>query len=188
MIHTMDDEQLLTALAVIRDRGAIGEQSLERAVRHADQFVELLPHDTQTLADLGSGGGLPGLVIAARRPDIRVVLIERRATRADQLRRAVSRLAFDTTEVIAGDVEIVARAVSDGDRPPFDVVTARSFGTPLVTVGWARALLRPGGLCLVSEPPTDDLSRWPTEMLAEVGMDDGGRVGGLRRLTKTSDG
>ena len=48
------------------------------AVAHADAFAAALP-SSAAVVDLGSGGGLPGLVIAVRRPDLRLTLVERRA-------------------------------------------------------------------------------------------------------------
>ncbi|MEO7371848.1 MAG: RsmG family class I SAM-dependent methyltransferase, partial [Ilumatobacteraceae bacterium] len=84
-----DDASLIAALAVIQARGAIGERSLAEAVAHADRFVDLIPEGPHSLVDLGSGGGLPALVVAWRRADLLVTMIERRASRADLLRRAV---------------------------------------------------------------------------------------------------
>ena len=74
-----DDTALVAALTVIQARGAIGERSLHDAVAHGDRFVDLVPEGPRLLVDLGSGGGLPGLVIAWRRPDISVTMVERRA-------------------------------------------------------------------------------------------------------------
>ena len=103
------DDRLLAALAVIQSRGAIGERSLTEAIAHADQFVHVLPAHAGSLVDLGSGGGLPGLVIAVRRPDLTITLVERRATRADLLRRAVVSLDIDyRVSVFAGDVRDLA--------------------------------------------------------------------------------
>ena len=61
---------------------------------------------TGTVVDLGSGGGVPGLVIADARPDLRLVLVDRRATRTDHLRRLVGRLG------LADRVEVVERPTS----------------------------------------------------------------------------
>ena len=77
-----DDTRLLAVLDGIRERGAIGEASLDAAVAHAEQYLRHIPANARTLADLGSGGGLPGLVIAVRRPDLAVVLVERKIGRA----------------------------------------------------------------------------------------------------------
>lgn len=174
------DTTLVAALSMIRDRGAIGERSLGDAIAHADRFVAALPHAGHRLVDLGSGGGLPGLVIAVRRPDVAVTLVERRRSRADLLRRAVSALGLDRVAVADVDVAEVARDTPGG----FDVVTARSFASPPVTAGWIGRLLRSGGLGLVSEPPDPDGRRWSATLLAAAELDDGGLVDGLRRLLK----
>lgn len=167
-----DDAPLLAALATIQSRGAIGEASLTRAVEHADHFVRALPPDTRTLVDLGSGGGLPGLVIAVRRPDVHLTLVERRATRADLLRRAVVALGVGAHVDVAGeDVAVTARRLAG----TVDVVTARSFAAPEITARWAGELLRPGGRLIVAEPPQDDPARWPEALLDRTGLVDEGR-------------
>jgi len=176
-----DDSLLLSALRAIQARGAIGESSLEQAIVHAEQFVAALPSQVSSLVDLGSGGGLPGLVIAVRRPNIRVTLVERRQSRADLLSRAVRSLSLeDHVAVIAGDVRLLG-----GSNPSsFDAVTARSFAAPPITAHWAGVLLRIGGRLVVSEPPVDDADRWPNELLAAAGLFDLGRDQGVRVFLK----
>jgi 16S rRNA G527 N7-methylase RsmG len=177
-----DDTSLLAALAVIQARGAIGERSLVDAVAHADRFVGLIPADSCSVVDLGSGGGLPALVIAWRRRDLRVTMVERRATRADLLRRAVSSLALgDRTAVVNADVEMVADELGSA----FDVVTARSFSDVATTVAYIDRLLTADGLGLVSEPPTDRSQTWAEVLahhpaLADKGVEQGIRVLGRR--------
>jgi 16S rRNA G527 N7-methylase RsmG len=176
-----DDDELVAALRAIQARGAIGEASLVGAIAHAEHFVRQLPDTARTLADLGSGGGLPGLVIAVRRPALRITLVERRHTRADLLRRAIA--ALDATErvtVLADDV----RALAGSSPHSFDVVTARSFAAPSITAKWASALLVAGGVLIVSEPPTDDPSRWPAEVLAAAELVDQGRDQGVRTFQR----
>jgi 16S rRNA G527 N7-methylase RsmG len=95
-----DDTRLVAALRVIQARGAIGERSLAHAVAHADRFVELIPLGQHSLVDLGSGGGLPALVIAWRRADLSVTMVERRATRADLLLRAIASLDLSERAVV----------------------------------------------------------------------------------------
>ncbi|MEY4338613.1 MAG: putative ribosomal small subunit methyltransferase [Actinomycetota bacterium] len=172
-----DNSPLLAVLASIRERGAIGEASLEAAIEHAEQFVAFIPEDAVSLVDLGSGGGLPGLVIAVRRPDLQVTLVERRTQRADLLRRAVLSLGLAERVSVKGtDVRTVATA----SPRSFDVVTARSFAAPEVTATWASKLLRAGGRLVVSEPPTDDETRWPASLLDGLGLVDMGREQGIR--------
>ena len=162
-----DDQVLLAALAAIRERGAIGERSLTDAVARADRFVDLIPASARNLVDLGSGGGLPGLVIAWRLPHLSVTFVERRASRADLLRRAVVALGL-AVSVRAEDVKILA---VEAPRS-FDVVTARSFAPPAITVRWAAQLLVDGGTLLVSEPPDPTSERWPAELLGRHYLSD----------------
>lgn len=177
-----DDTALLAALATIQLRGVIGEASLSAAVAHADQFVVQLPGSVRNLADLGSGGGLPGLVIAVRRPDIAITLVERRRRRADLLQRAVRALRLDKVRVFSGDVSQLAQ-----ERPrSFDAVTARSFAAPPITARWAGELLSGRGILIVSEPPRPVSGRWPATILGPAGLIDLGQVGGIRRLQKAA--
>jgi len=177
-----DHPALIAALTAMQVRGAIGEASIERAIAHAEHYVRRIPADVARVADLGSGGGLPGLVLAVQRPDLHITLVERRHTRADLLRRAVSSLGVgERVEVLADDVAVLMRSAPGA----FDVVTARSFAAPHITARCAAVLLRRGGLLVVSEPPEDDPGRWPTAMLAAEGLTDLGRDGAVRVLQRS---
>jgi 16S rRNA G527 N7-methylase RsmG len=174
-----DDADLLAALAVIQARGAIGERSLVDAVAHADRFVALIPAGRRSVVDLGSGGGLPALVIAWRRPDLTVTMIERRATRGDLLRRAVSVLGLgERTIVLNADVADVCGSLVER----FDVVTARSFSDLATTTRFIDLLLGDGGLALVSEPPTDRSDEWTSVLRNHERLADQGVQRGIRRL------
>jgi 16S rRNA (guanine527-N7)-methyltransferase len=120
-------------------------------------------------ADLGSGGGVPALVLALRFSEMKWVLIEAAARRAAFLREAVERLGLDGRAVVVED-----RAEAAGRQPQyrgsFDVVTARSFGPPAVVAECAAPLLRIGGRVVVSEPPGGAPARWPTEGLVLLGL------------------
>lgn len=118
--------------------------------------------------DLGSGGGLPGLVVAEARPEMQLVLLDSRRRCCRFLDEAVEQLGF------AGRVEVVeARAEVAARRPElrevFDTVLARSFAPPPVTAECAVGFLRIGGHLVVSEPP-DPANRWPTTGLAHLGL------------------
>ena len=175
-----DDTQLIAALEVIQARGAIGEQSLPTAVAHADLFVELIPAGPRSIIDLGSGGGLPALVICWRRPDLTMTMVERRATRADLLRRAVASLQLQNCTVLTADVGAVCR------RSPasFDVVTARSFADPTMTARFIDVLLAPSGIALISEPPADRSPQWAATLVRHPTLADEGVHQGIRRLTR----
>jgi 16S rRNA (guanine527-N7)-methyltransferase len=166
-----DDEALLAALTVLHQHGHIG-QPLVEAVAHSERFVRAVPADARTLLDLGSGGGLPGLVIADRRPSLRVTLVERRQNRADDLRRAVGRLAFgDRVRVVTGEVDAMSGS--------FDVVTARAFAAPIITLRAAMRLLAGDGVALISDPPGDTQQHWRAALalmgdsVIDLGSDEG---------------
>lgn len=118
------------------------------------------------VAELGSGGGVPGLVVAAAWPETRFVLIERRARRAAALDLAVHELGWvGRVEVIEDDAGVVARS---GLRGRSDAVLARAFGPAPVVVEYGAPLLRVGGQLLVTGSPSP--TTWPEEALAECGL------------------
>lgn len=121
------------------------------------------------IVDLGSGAGLPGLILADAFPDTRWLFVERRTSRADLLRRAVRRLEMtDRIQVIGEDAKIVGWSEHRGQA---DWVTARSFGPPGLVAEMAAPLLRSGGFLVVSEPhDTRVEARWPTEPLSACGL------------------
>ena len=109
----------------------------------ADSLVALeLPAVTEarTIADLGSGAGLPGLALAIARPDAEVYLLESSARKCQFLRRAV-------TATAAANVRVVNERAErwEEGRGKFDVVTARAVGPPAVVAEYAAPLLRIGG-------------------------------------------
>jgi len=164
-----DDDALTEALGDSQRLGMLGDLPIADVVRHARQFVSAirtLEIDAPRVADIGSGGGVPGLVVAHDLPHARVTLIDRRAKRTDHLGRLAGRLG------LSGRVEIIC---ADLRRAPtrllgaFDVVTARGFGPPEITVSLGSGLVRSGGWLLISEPPSGD--RWQPGWLAEHGLE-----------------
>lgn len=96
-----------------------------------------------TVADVGSGAGLPGLVLAAARPDLAVTLIEPMQRRVDWLLQQAERLGLTTLTVLRARAE----DVPSGTR--FDVVTARAVGALAALLPITAALARPGGRLLL---------------------------------------
>jgi 16S rRNA (guanine527-N7)-methyltransferase len=95
------------------------------------------------IVDLGSGAGLPGLVLAAALPDARFDLIESVSRKCEFLREAIRRMGLSNAEVVCRRSEDWARGAG---RETYDAVTARAIG-PLPTVAeLASPLLREGGV------------------------------------------
>lgn len=90
--------------------------------RHIDDAAQLVAHDARsaTWLDIGSGAGLPGIVIAILTGNP-MVLVEPRRLRADFLQRVVDDLKLDAT-VIQSKVETI-------HRPPVDIITARAVAS-----------------------------------------------------------
>ena len=126
-----------------------------------------------SVLDLGSSGGVPGLILALSRPESTVILLDSR-------RRACQFLGATVVELgIAGRVEVSeGRAEAAARQPPLreaqDVVVARSFGPPAVTAECAAGFLRLGGRLIVSEPPGGQAGtaegRWDRTGLEELGL------------------
>ena len=119
---------------------------IEPQLEHAEGFAAIAPppgarRARPRLVDLGSGGGLPGLVVAGGWPDATLVLLEANGRRAAFLRRAVERLGLgDRVTVLEERAEVCGRR--EGLRAGFDGVLARSFGRPAVVAECAAPLLR----------------------------------------------
>jgi len=171
--------EVLTEAATL---GFLGPGPVESHVVHAAGFEAALRPTTDVL-DLGSGGGVPGLVLAALRPELAVVLLDARTNRTDFLTRAVGRLGWaGRVTVVAGQAETLGR--SPQWRGRCSAVVARSFGSPSVTVEDASPFLVTGGQLLVSEPPAPAGDRWPAAGLALVGLEADAPVPGLASFTQ----
>jgi 16S rRNA (guanine527-N7)-methyltransferase len=164
---------LLDVLARARSHGLLGPGDLDEQIAHARGFAAAAALVPDLAIDLGSGGGLPGLVLAFEWPGARLVLVESSARRARFLAEALGTLDLgDRVEVDHRRAELVGRDPAWRGRA--GVVTARSFGPPAVTAECAAPLLRVGGLLVVSEPPVPDPARWPALGMAELGLEDVG--------------
>lgn len=147
--------------------GALGRAPIDEVIRHAGAFVDALPLATSNCVDLGTGAGVPGLVLAVARPDLRVTLVDRREKRTDALHRAVRTLGLEsTTEIVCAEVETLVANPSWRGR--FDAAVSRGFGPPSFTLAMSSALVRSGGVVVISEPPVDLPSRWSSEILRQA--------------------
>ncbi len=97
----------------------------------------------RAIADLGSGAGLPGLVLAATLPQARVDLIESLKRKCAFLRHAIDRMQLGNAGVVCERSEDWA---SGGGREAYDAVTARAVGSLATLAELASPLLREGGV------------------------------------------
>lgn len=111
-----------------------------RHVADSLQIVPLLPEEGP-IADLGSGGGLPGLVIAAALPQREVHLVESDRRKAAFLIEAAAAMGLKR-------VKVHARRIEEATLPPLAAVTARALAPLAALLGFAAPLLAPGGICI----------------------------------------
>lgn len=126
-------------------RGLIGPRELprlwERHVLNSAAVAPFLPAGG-VLVDVGSGAGLPGVVLAALRPDLATVLVEPMERRVTWLEEVVDALGLGNVRVVR------ARADELHGTLEADVVTARAVAALDRLAGWTLPLLREGGVLL----------------------------------------
>src|SRR5947209_8514274 len=127
---------------------------------NAESLVEdslvLLPHlgEAQTLVDVGSGGGLPGLPLKIARPDLAVTLVEADQAKAAFLVGACAELGLRDVDVLARRAEDVGRDAQY--REKFDVAVARALAPMPVLVELCLPLVRVGGRLLAQKTSDED--------------------------------
>jgi 16S rRNA (guanine527-N7)-methyltransferase len=163
--------QLRQTLERARERGALGPVPVEDHLEHGEAFADAVGGDfAGRLLDLGSGAGVPGLILLLLWPEASGTLLESRRRRCALLETAARDLGVDDRAVVAcGRAEELARRPEL--RGGHDLVVARAFGRPATTAECAVGFLQAGGRLVVSEPPGEsDPGRWPAEGLAELGL------------------
>lgn len=122
------------------ERGLIGPLELPRLwTRHVLNSVIAAPLFHGSVADIGSGAGLPGIVLAIARPDVQWTLIEPMERRVIWLNEQVDALGLDNVEVLRARAE-------DAQRPEgFDIVTARAVSALKTLIPLTAPLVRDGG-------------------------------------------
>src|SRR3954447_13033179 len=139
--------ELLATEATVR--GLIGPREVPRLwERHLLNCAVIsdLMSEGSAVCDIGSGAGLPGIVLAIRRPDLSVTLLEPLLRRTTFLELAVSRMELDNVTVHRGRAEEMHRDAEWAEG--FDVVTSRAVAPMERLAGWSLPLVRPGGLFL----------------------------------------
>ena len=122
------------------ERGLIGPLELPRLwSRHILNSAIAAPLFSGSVADIGSGAGLPGIVLAIARPDAHFTLIEPMERRVTWLNEQVSDLGLSNVEVVRARAEEVQRP--DG----FDIVTARAVSALRTLIPLTAPLVRDGG-------------------------------------------
>jgi 16S rRNA (guanine527-N7)-methyltransferase len=177
-LHSAVVERLLDYLDLLHRWNATYNLSAirdpaEMVTRHLLDSIAVVPYVRgATLADLGTGAGLPGIPLALVAPERAVTLVDSNGKKTRFLRAAVRELGLANVRVVEGRVEAATGR--------FDCVTARAFASLADMLGWGGHLLAPGGrwLALKGRFPQDELASLPpgfavqaVEPLAVPGLD-----------------
>lgn len=146
-----ETNQSLTALVETLERwqkaiNLIGRNTVTdiwaRHIVDSAQLAPLIPEGAKKLADLGTGAGFPGLVVAALRPDLEITLIEADARKAAFLGEAARRMELvRPPRIVIGRIEAVESAQAD-------IVTARALAPLAQLLGWADRHRTDTAICL----------------------------------------
>ncbi|WP_313347683.1 16S rRNA (guanine(527)-N(7))-methyltransferase RsmG [Stenotrophomonas sp.] len=131
---------------------------LEMVTRHLLDSLAMQPYLEQgTLADLGTGPGLPGIPLAIARPQLQVTLVESNGKKARFMREAIRQLGLGNARVAESRAEAL-------DEPgAYDHLTARAMDTLAGIIAVGGHLLRPGGrlLAMKGVHPHDEIAQLP---------------------------
>lgn len=149
--------QILAGDGVLR--GLIGPREATRLwTRHLLNCAVIAPllAPRAVAVDIGSGAGLPGVVLAIARPDCAVTLVEPLLRRTTFLDGVVAELGLTNCTVVRGRADQVVDVCGGAD-----VVTSRAVAPLARLAGWSALLLRPGGelLALKGSSAVDELTR-----------------------------
>jgi 16S rRNA (guanine527-N7)-methyltransferase len=121
----------------------------EMVTRHLLDSLAILPYvQGATLADLGTGPGLPGIVLAIAAPGRQVLLVDSNGKKVRFLREAIRALKLEGVRAVQSRVEDV--------EGRFDCITARAFASLADMLGWGGHLLAPGGVWLAMKGRSAD--------------------------------
>lgn len=140
----------------------------EMIARHLLDSLTILPYvHGRTLADLGTGPGLPGIPLAIAEPAREVLMVDSNGKKVRFLREAIRSLKLGNARALQSRVEEV--------EGTFECITARAFASLADMLGWGGHLLAPGGtwLAMKGKHPAEELD----------GVPDGFRVEAIHALS-----
>jgi 16S rRNA (guanine527-N7)-methyltransferase len=133
-------------LTALRDPAEARRMLLEDSLRGADVVASF----EGSIVDVGSGGGAPGIPLAAALPDREVILLEAERRKADFLKRWETELP---------NLRVVWGRAEEQETDQFGVAVAKALAQPPVAAEWCLPLVRPGGAAVLWVGPSAELER-----------------------------
>jgi 16S rRNA (guanine527-N7)-methyltransferase len=143
--------------------------------------VELVRGFEGPIVDVGSGGGAPGIPLAAALPDREVTLLEAERRKVDFLRRWEAELS---------NLKVVWGRAEEQGRDEFGIALAKALAPPPVAAEWCLPLVRAGGAAILWVGPTAEVDRVKrvAEQLAAAPPEDHDGLLVIRKLGPTPEG
>ena len=148
-------------LTSVRDPAAMFTQHLADCVAVVPAVQRHLEAGPRALhgrvLDVGSGGGLPGVVLAVLLPELQVTCVDAVAKKTAFVRQIASELRLPNLQAVHARVESLKAA-------PFDLITSRAFASLADFIRLTQALLAPGGawMAMKGRVPQDEMNALPT--------------------------
>lgn len=141
----LQKEGLLRGLVGPRDMGILWERHILNSAAVVPFIREAIKDKHKRVADVGSGGGFPGLVLASCLPECDVTLIEPMERRVAWLSECVEEMELKNVTIFHGRSDEVIAKVKSHEIDSFDIVTCRAVAPMTKLAGWTIPLLRPHG-------------------------------------------
>ncbi len=141
---------------------------MDMLVKHVLDSLAVLPHlPAGRLLDVGSGGGMPGIVIAIMQPERQCVLVDSNGKKTRFLQHAAMQLKLANVQALHSRVEAV-----DASVEPFAVITCRAFSSLHELYALSKQLLAPTGrwLAMKGQLPSDEIAQLPTHVQQSVAI------------------
>lgn len=130
--------------------------------RHLIDSLSVLPQLRGRVLDVGSGPGLPGIVLAIAEPQLQITVLDSNGKKARFMRHAVRQLALDNVEVVEARVE------EYHPEQAYDCIVSRAFASLADFFTLTRHLLAPGGQWVAMKGRLDDHEQTAVQGMAQV--------------------
>ena len=147
-------------LTAVRDPQAMATQHLADCLAVLPSLLAHRPSDqTRRVLDVGSGGGLPGVVLAIMQPTLDVTCVDAVGKKAAFIRQAAGQLQLT-------NLHATHTRVQDLRAPPFDLITSRAFASLADFTTWSTDQLAQGGvwMAMKGKLPADEIAALPLEI------------------------
>jgi 16S rRNA (guanine527-N7)-methyltransferase len=167
-------ELLMSWVGKIRLTGVQTEEALREQIQDALYILPYLPETSSSgrikIIDVGTGGGLPGIVLAISRPDIEFTLLDSIRKKCMAVEMMCKTLLLKNTKVVCERAEVYSTGATKNVRESYDVTTARAVAKIPQLIKWLAPFSKKGGLIIAPKGPKyrSEIANITDKALAEL--------------------